>query len=184
MIALHYLSDTLQRFRESKAMADRALAQVPEHLWFQRLDPEANSLATLMQHMAGNMLSRWTDFLTSDGEKPNRDRDAEFEDPDESDPAARRKRWEEGWACLFQAIEALAPEDLERTVMIRSQPHTVLEAIQRQVAHYSYHVGQIVFLAKHFAGEKWSTLSVARGQSQAFNAMMQQTHERDKGRRG
>ncbi|HET9887931.1 MAG TPA: DUF1572 family protein [bacterium] len=176
MIGSAYLKDILSRLRDTKAMADRALSQVPEHVWFRRLDPESNSLATIMQHLSGNMVSRWTDFLTSDGEKPGRDRDAEFEDPMKRDPVIMRQQWEEGWACVFHAIESLEPEDLLRTVTIRSQPHTVLEAIQRQLAHYSYHVGQIVFLAKHYAGDRWNTLSVARGQSQAFNEFMDRKH--------
>jgi carboxypeptidase C (cathepsin A) len=172
MIGRAYLRDVLARLRDTKAMADRSLGQIPEHAWFRRLDPESNSLATIMQHMSGNMVSRWTDFLTSDGEKANRDRDAEFEDPPKRDPALLREKWEEGWVCVFRAIEALDPEDLERTVTIRFQEHTVLEASQRQLAHYSYHVGQIVFLAKHYAGDRWNTLSVARGQSQSFNDFM------------
>jgi len=176
MISAHYLSDVVRRFRETKTMADRALAQVPESFWLRRLDPGTNSLATIMQHMSGNMISRWTDFLTADGEKPGRDRDREFEDPREADLAELRRAWEDGWACLFRTMESLQPEDLERTITIRSQPHTVLEAIQRQLAHYSYHVGQMVFLAKHFAGKEWSTLSVARGESQAFNSEMQRLH--------
>jgi uncharacterized damage-inducible protein DinB len=176
MISAHYLADVIRRFREMKTMADRALSQVPESLWLRRLDPGTNSIATLMRHMSGNMNSRWADFLTSDGEKPGRDRDREFEDPNEADLAELRSAWEGGWACLFRAVESLRPEDLERTITIRSQPHTVLEAIQRQLAHYSYHVGQMVFLAKHFAGEEWNTLSVARGESQAFNTAMQRLY--------
>ena len=176
MISAHYLSDAVRRFHELKSMADRALAQVPEQEWGRRIDPGTNSLATLMQHMSGNMISRWTDFLSSDGEKPERDRDREFEDPDEADRRNLRTAWEGGWACLFRAMELLRPEDLERSITIRSQPHTVLEAMQRQLAHYSYHVGQMVFLAKHLAGDRWSTLSVARGESQAFNEAMQRTY--------
>lgn len=167
-----YLSDALKRFREAKAQCDRALAQVPEDRWTHRLDPDSNSLATLMLHLSGNMLSRWTDFLTSDGEKSDRDRDAEFEDPSDLDPAALHARWERGWACLFGALEGLAAEDLDRTVTIRKEPHTVLEAINRQLAHYPYHAGQLVFLAKHLAGGPWQTLSVARGGSRAFNASL------------
>ncbi len=167
-----YRSDILARFRELRAQADGALAQVPEDLWAQRLDAGSNSLATLMLHLSGNMLSRWTDFPGSDGEKPDRDRDAEFEDPAAFDPAALRDRWERGWACLFGALEGLTDDDLERTTTIRRQPHTVAQAINRQLAHYAFHTGQLVFLAKHLAGERWRTLSVARGGSRAYNARL------------
>lgn len=167
-----YLSDALKRFREAKSQCDRALAQVPGDRWTRRLDPDSNSLATLMLHLSGNMISRWTDFLTSDGEKPDRDRDAEFEDPSAFDPAALRARWERGWACLFRALEGLTADDLDRTVTIRKEPHTVLEAINRQLAHYPYHAGQLVFLARHLAPGPWQTLSVTRGGSRALNAAL------------
>src|SRR5689334_5574134 len=148
-------------------MADAAVAQVPDAKWFVRIDPEANSLALLMKHMAGNMRSRWTDFLTSDGEKPDRDRDGEFEEEKDS-PASVRARWEEGWARLFAAIEPLTAADLDRTITIRGEPHSVLQALQRQLTHYAYHVGQIVFLAKHLAGPAWKSLSIPRGKSKEF----------------
>jgi hypothetical protein len=169
-----YLTDVTQRFRELRQQGERALAQVPRELWGRRLDPESNSLATLMLHLSGNMLSRWTDFLTTDGEKPDRDRDAEFEDPETVVPDALLARWATGWDCLFAALAALSDADLERTVHIRSRPLSALEAIQRQLAHYAAHTGQIVFLAKHLAGPAWRTLSVARHGSAAFNAEMQQ----------
>lgn len=164
-----YLADVTKRFRESKAQCDRALAQVPFERWSHRLDPGSNSLVTIMLHLSGNMLSRWSDFLTSDGEKATRDRDAEFEDA----PMTHEELlalWERGWACLFDALAGLAETDLDRTVLIRAQPHTVVEAINRQVAHYAHHAGQIVFLAKHMAGDRWNTLSVPRGGSNAYNA--------------
>lgn len=164
-----YLADVTKRFRESKAQCDRALAQVPFERWSHRLDPGSNSLVTIMLHLAGNMLSRWSDFLASDGEKPTRNRDAEFEDA----PMTHEELlalWERGWACLFEAIDGLTEADLERTVLIRAQPHSVVEAINRQVAHYAHHAGQIVFLAKHLVGERWNTLSVPRGGSNAYNA--------------
>ena len=167
-----YLADALKRFREARAQCDRALAQVPVARWTHRLDPESNSLATLMLHLSGNMLSRWTDFLATDGEKPDRDRDAEFEDPDTFDPEALRARWERGWACLFRTLESLSAADLDRTVTIRNQPHTVLEAVNRQLAHYPYHTGQIVFLAKHLRRDSWQSLSVPRGGTGAYNAAM------------
>jgi len=171
-----YLDDVTKRFCEVRTQCDRALAQVPFERWSHRLDPESNSLVTLMLHMAGNMISRWTDFLTSDGEKPNRNRDAEFEDPDTLDDAALRTHWERGWTCLFDALAPLTDADLERTVTIRSQPHSVIEAINRQLAHYAQHAGQIVFLAKHLTGEQWKTLSVARKGSAAFNEAMAKKH--------
>ncbi len=167
-----YLSDAVKRFREAQSQCDKALAQVPFELWSQRLDPESNSLVTLMLHMSGNMLSRWTDFLDSDGEKPDRDRDAEFEDPETLSREALLERWSRGWACLFDALSGLTEKDLERTVTIRSQPLGVVEAINRQIAHYAQHAGQIVFLAKHLAGGRWKTLSVPRHGSAAFNAAL------------
>lgn len=167
-----YLADALKRFREAKAQCDRALAQVSVERWTHRLDPESNSLATLMRHLSGNMLSRWTDFLTTDGEKPERDRDAEFEDPEALDPEALRARWERGWACLLGALEGLTDADLDRTVTIRHEPHTVLEAINRQLTHYPYHAGQLVLLAKHLASGSWEPLSVPRGGSRTYNATL------------
>lgn len=163
-----YLQDSLTIFRYYKKLADRAMEQVRDEDLFAVLDGESNSVAVIAKHMAGNMRSRWTDFLTSDGEKPARDRDSEFVDP----PATRaglREMWEDGWACLFGALEPLADADLERTVTIRGEPHSVMQAINRQVAHYSYHVGQMVLLAKHFAGERWESLSVPRNKSAEFN---------------
>ena len=162
-----YLPDAVREFRKYRKMADAAIAQVPEAQWFVRLDPETNSLAVLMKHMSGNMRSRWTDFLTSDGEKPDRNRDGEFEEETDT-PASIRERWEKGWGCLFDAIERLSDADLARTVTIRGEPHTVLQALQRQLTHYAYHVGQIVFLAKHLAGAEWRSLSIPRGKSKEF----------------
>lgn len=163
-----YLADSLAIFRYYKRLAERAMEQVRDEDLFAILDSEANSIAVIAKHMAGNMLSRWTDFLTSDGEKPTRNRDGEFVDP----PATREgllEMWEGGWACLFNALEPLADADMERTVTIRSEPHSVMQAVNRQIAHYSYHVGQIVFLAKHFAGDRWQSLSVPRNKSAEFN---------------
>jgi uncharacterized damage-inducible protein DinB len=167
-----YLADVRKRFRETQTQCERALAQVPFELWSHRLGPESNSIATLLLHMSGNMVSRWTDFLSTDGEKPDRNRDAEFEDPEALSQQALLERWRRGWACLFEALSGLSEGDLERTVTIRSQPHTVIEAINRQVAHYAQHVGQVVLLAKHFAGSQWQTLSIPRHGSAAFNASM------------
>jgi hypothetical protein len=164
-----YLKDVVDQFRKLKGLGDKALAQVRDEDLFVTLDPESNSLAILIQHMAGNLLSRWTDFLNSDGEKPNRDRDSEFV-LISTTRAELLARWEEGWRCLFQAVAALSEEDLAMTVLIRAEPHSVIKAINRQLTHYGYHIGQIVFLAKHFASDHWQTLSVPRGGSAAFNA--------------
>lgn len=156
-----YLTDAVQRFREAKRQADGALAQVPFERWHERLDPESNSLVTLMLHIAGNQVSRWTDFLTSDGEKPDRNRDAEFEDA----RLTREQllaRWERGWMALFEALAALGEQDLARTVTIRAEPHAVVGAINRQIAHYALHVGQMLFLAKHLAGPAWRSQSIPR----------------------
>lgn len=162
-----YLEDTRAIFRHSKKLADGAIAQVSDADLTRTLDPEMNSIAIVMKHMAGNMLSRWTDFLTSDGEKPSRNRDSEFENP----PASRADLialWERGWGCLFHALDPLTEADLARTVTIRCEAHSVTQAINRQVAHLSYHTGQIVLLAKHFQSANWKSLSVPRGQSQQF----------------
>lgn len=172
-----YLADAIMRFREAQAQANRAMARVPFERWGHRLDPESNSMTTLMLHLSGNMLSRWTDFLQTDGEKPNRDRDSEFEDPDNLSQEALLERWSQGWSCLFEALTALTESDLERTITIRSRPHTVVEAINRQLAHYPYHVGQMVFLTKHLAGVNWQTLSVPRHGSASFNATMIKTSD-------
>ena len=163
-----YLRDSLTMFRYYKKLADRAMEQVRDEDLFAVLDAESNSIAVIAKHMAGNMRSRWTDFLTTDGEKPTRDRDGEFVDP----PATRdelNEIWEGAWSCLFAALEPLADADLERRVTIRGEPHSVMQAVNRQVAHYSYHVGQIVLLARHYAGERWVSLSVPRNESAEFN---------------
>lgn len=167
--AQDWLSDARREFEKYRRMAERALAQAPESRWFERLDAESNSIALVMKHMAGNMRSRWTDFLTTDGEKPDRNRDGEFEDDAGENAASMRARWDAGWACLFATLDALTPADLARTVTIRGEPHTVAQAIQRQLTHYAYHVGQIVLLAKHAAGPAWTTLSIARGKSHEYD---------------
>ena len=169
MIERHYLDDTLLQLRKLKELADKALAQTDETHLFVTLDAEANSIALIMKHLAGNMRSRWTDFLTSDGEKPDRNRDSEFELMAEDTRATLMATWEDGWKRVFDAISALRPDDLAKTVSIRGEAHTVLEAINRQVAHYAQHIGQIVLLAKHFAGPKWKSLSIPRGKSRDFD---------------
>jgi uncharacterized damage-inducible protein DinB len=163
-----YLEDSTELFRYYKKLAERAMDQVTDEQLFATLDEEANSIAIIVKHMAGNMHSRWTDLLTTDGEKPNRDRDCEFVDP----PATRKAlldAWEDSWTCLFRTLESLSDADLGRTVIIRGEDHSVMQAINRQVAHYAYHMGQIVMLAKHFAHGHWQSLSVARNQSAEFN---------------
>jgi hypothetical protein len=157
-----YLDDALHQFRGLKRLADGAMTQVTEEQFFTSLDPESNSIAIIVKHIAGNMFSRWTDFLTSDGEKPGRNRDGEFVIDVANDKQSLLRYWEDGWTCLFAAIEPLTPSDLERTIYIRKQPHSVLQAINRQMTHYAGHVGQIVFLAKHLAGKNWQTLSMPR----------------------
>ena len=164
-----YIEDSLAVFRNYKSLGERAMQQVRDEDLFVTLDAEANSIAVVVKHMAGNMRSRWTDFLTSDGEKPDRDRDSEFVRPPAT-RAALLALWEEGWSRLLGAIEPLTDADLQRTVTIRGEAHSVMQAINRQVAHLSYHVGQIVFLAKHFAGDRWQSLSVPRNKSAEFNS--------------
>ena len=162
MIRRHYLDDCVLQLRKLKAQADKAMAQVDDARFFALLDPDANSIAIIVKHVAGNMRSRWTDFLTTDGEKPGRDRDTEF-DRDAGDTRETIvARWEAGWELLLGTIASLRPEDLGKSVTIRGEPHTVMQAINRQVSHYSAHVGQIVLLAKHFAGPDWQTLSIPR----------------------
>ncbi|MGA8367222.1 MAG: DUF1572 domain-containing protein [Candidatus Acidiferrales bacterium] len=164
-----YVEDSVALFRYYKRLGERAMEQVPDDAFTATLDAESNSIAIIVKHMAGNMRSRWRDFLTTDGEKPDRHRDTEFEAP----PRARAEilaLWEAGWKYLFDALAPLTDADLARTVLIRNEPHSVMQAINRQVAHYSYHVGQIVYLAKHFAGDRWSSLSVPRGKSGDFNS--------------
>lgn len=154
--------------RHYKTLAERALPQVSEADLFNPPGEESNSIAVVMKHMAGNMRSRWTNFLTTDGEKPDRNRDAEFVDPPDT-LAALMAMWEEGWSVMFAALEPLCETDLARTVTIRGEAHSVTQAINRQVAHYSYHVGQLVMLAKHFAGGHWSALTVPKNKSAEFN---------------
>jgi hypothetical protein len=172
-IATHYLEEVRRQFRGHKRLAEGAIAQLKDEELFIALDSESNSIAVLVKHLAGNMRSRFTDFLTTDGEKPDRDRDREFEMNSATTRSDVMTWWEEGWARVFAAVDALKPEDIMRTVTIRGEPHSVLQAINRQVAHYAQHTGQIVFLAKHLRSSDWKTLSVPRGQSKEFNAKAQ-----------
>ena len=163
-----YVEDSLTLFRYYKNLSERAMAQVTDEQLLTVLDAEMNSIGQIVKHMAGNMRSRWMDFLTTDGEKPDRNRDSEFVDP----PTTRQAvlaLWEQGWQYLFSALEPLSEQDLGRTVTIRGEAHSVMQAINRQMAHYSYHCGQIVLLAKHFKHDEWQTLTVPRGQSAGFN---------------
>ena len=163
-----YLKDSIAVFRQYKKLAERAMEQVTDEQLFIAIDAEANSIAIIVKHMVGNMRSRWTDFLTTDGEKPNRNRDSEFAEPPAT-RAALMAEWENGWSCVFSALEPLSDEDLGRTITIRGEAHSVMQAINRQLAHYPLHVGQIVLLAKHFAGDRWQSLSIPRNRSAEFN---------------
>jgi len=164
-----YLKDSLEVFRYYKALAERAMAQCSDAQLFESLDIASNSIAIIVKHMAGNMRSRWRDFLTSDGEKPDRNRDIEFESP-ATTRAELMDQWNAGWKWVFDALEPLTDADLTKTIYIRGEAHSVMQAINRQVAHYSHHIGQIVFLAKHQCCDHWQSLSIPRKQSAAFNA--------------
>lgn len=167
-IAAHYLEEARRQLRGHKRMGEGAMSQLSDQDFFVTLDPESNSVAVLVKHVVGNMRSRFTEFLTSDGEKPDRFRDREFEMSPATTRAEVMQWWEQGWTCVFNAIDALKPEDVMRTVTIRDEPHTVLQAINRQIAHYAQHIGQIVFLAKHLRSDQWNTLSIPRGKSEEF----------------
>ncbi len=171
-LATHYLDEARRQMRGHKRMGEGAMSQLADRDFFVTLDPESNSVAILVKHLAGNMRSRFTDFLTSDGEKPDRFRDREFEATGATTRADVMKWWEEGWACVLGTIETLKPEDVMRTVTIRSEPHTVLQAINRQIAHYAAHIGQIVFLAKHLRLNEWKTLTIPRGKSEEFKTVV------------
>jgi hypothetical protein len=164
-IAQQYLADALSSFRTYKTLAEKAIEQTKDDELFVTLDEESNSIAVIMKHLAGNMFSRWTDFLTTDGEKPDRHRDMEFVITSGTSREDVLAYWERGWKCVFDAIEPLTADDFEKTVNIRGQAHTIVQAINRQLTHYSYHVGQIVFLAKHFRSTEWQSLSVPKNRS-------------------
>jgi hypothetical protein len=164
-----YLKDSASLFRYYKMLGDKAMAQVSDADLLLTLDPESNSIAIVVKHLSGNMVSRWTDFLTADGEKPSRDRDSEFVAP----PQTRSEllaMWDAGWKAVFDALAPLTEEDMSRTIRIRGEAHSVMQAINRQLAHYAYHVGQIVFIAKHLASDHWASLSIPRGRSSEFNS--------------
>ena len=174
-VAAHYLEEARRQLRGYKRMGEGAMNQLRDEDFFVALDPEANSIAVLVKHLAGNMRSRFTDLLTSDGEKPDRFRDREFEVGPSSNRGEVMTWWEEGWARVFAALDPLQPEDVMRTVTIRGEPHTVLQAINRQVAHYAQHIGQIVLLAKHLRSSEWKTLSIPRGRSEEYKTVAPRT---------
>jgi uncharacterized damage-inducible protein DinB len=168
---MNYLDSAKRQFRTYKQLAEKAMAQIDERELNWQANEDSNSIATIVKHMRGNMLSRWTDFMTTDGEKPWRQRDSEFEG--EQMPTERLMQlWEEGWQCVFEALDSITDNDLEKIIYIRSEAHTVLEAINRQIAHYSYHVGQIVYISKLRIKEDWKSLSIPRNKSDDFNAKM------------
>ena len=171
-IVQNYLDDALKAFRAYKKLAEKAIAQLQDEEFFVTLDEESNSVAVIMKHMAGNMISRWTDFLTSDGEKPDRNRDTEFVIESQTKKEDVIAYWERGWKCVFDALEPLQPEDLGKVVLIRGEEHTVVQAMNRQLMHYAYHIGQIVFLAKHYRSAEWTSLSIPRNRSAEFNQSM------------
>jgi hypothetical protein len=167
-LATHYLEEVSRQFRGHKRMGEAAMAQLRDEDFFVTLDPESNSVAILVKHLSGNMRSRFTDFLASDGEKPDRFRDREFEITPATTRAEVMQWWEDGWTIVLNAVESLQPEDVMRTVTIRGEPHSVMQAINRQIAHYAQHTGQIVFLAKHLRSSEWKTLSIPRGKSEEY----------------
>jgi hypothetical protein len=169
-----YLRDIVRTYQNHKTLGERAIAQIPDTDLHTRLDPDANSIAVIVQHLAGNLRSRFTEFLTTDGEKPDRDRDAEFDMPASLSRAEIVKSWEDAWAIALGSLASLTPEDLDRTVTIRGEPFLVHEAVDRLAAHSAYHVGQIVLLAKHFAGPTWTSLSIPKGQSKAAKGTFKQ----------
>lgn len=164
-----YLESAKKQFQYYKVLGERTFAQLSEEQLFEQFNEESNSIAIIVKHLYGNMLSRWTDFLTEDGEKEWRQRDAEFEN-DIADRTELLKKWNEGWACLFNAIDPLTETDLTKEVFIRNQGHSIVEVINRQLAHYPYHIGQIVFIGKMLCNEKWISLSIPKGSSQEYNA--------------
>jgi len=170
-LASHYLDEIRRQLRGHKRLVEGALAQLKDEDFFVTLDPESNSIAILIKHISGNMRSRFTDFLTSDGEKPNRHQDEKFELSNKTTRTELMQWWENGWKILFGSLDSLTADDVMRTVQIRQEPHTVVQALNRALAHYATHLGQIVFLAKHFRSSEWKTLSVPRGKSEEFNRM-------------
>lgn len=164
----NFLNSSIKQFEYYKALGDKTLAQLSEEDLFHKLDAESNSIAVIVNHLNGNMLSRWTNFLTEDGEKDWRDRDNEFSDEIKT-KAELIHKWEEGWMCLFKALYSITPANFNRPIFIRNQQHTIIEAFNRQIGHYAYHVGQMVLIGKHLKGNEWNSLSIPKGASKQFN---------------
>jgi hypothetical protein len=177
-LAPHYLEEIKRQFRGHKRMGEAAMAQLEDRDFFVALDPESNSVAALVKHIAGNARSRFTDFLTSDGEKPDRFRDQEFEVSAKTTREEVLRWWEQAWFHVFSTLDSLQPEDVQRIVTIRQEPHTVMQALSRSLAHYAQHIGQIVFLAKHLRSSQWQTLSIPRGKSEDYKTASPKTHTR------
>jgi hypothetical protein len=167
-IATEFVSATINAFLANKGLADRAIGQLPDDKLHVALDPNTNSIAVIMKHVAGNLTARWTNFLTTDGEKPDRNRDGEFVDTFRN-RAELMEAWERGWACVLNTLRRLTFEDLEKTVTIRGEPHSVPLAMERSLGHTCYHVGQIILVARVLAGDNWKTLTIPRGESEQFN---------------
>ncbi len=167
-------------FRRYKTLGDRALAQVSDDDYRLALGVESNAIATLLKHVSGNLRSRWSDFLTTDGEKPDRDRDSEFVVGDDDTPAVLRARWQAAWDVVFDELSRLTPTDLDRTVSIRGEPHTVIAAMHRSLAHTAYHVGQIIVIARHLVDDQWESLSIPRGESETFTRAMRSRFQGDR----
>jgi hypothetical protein len=176
-LASHYLEEIKRQLRGHKRMAEAAIAQLEDAELFTIIDPESNSVALLIKHIAGNARSRFTDFLTTDGEKPDRFRDREFEVSATNTREEVMRWWEEGWSRVFSTLDSLTPEDVSRTVTIRGEPHTVLQALNRALGHFAQHIGQIVFLAKHLRSKEWKTLSIPRGKSEDYKTASPKTHQ-------
>ncbi len=176
-LSTRYLDEVFRSLRGHKRLADDSIAQLSDQQFFALLDPESNSVAIIVKHVAGSLRSRFTDFLTTDGEKPDRNRDREFAMHNDAKRTEILNSWEQNWQLVFEAINSLQPDDLDRTVTIRGEPHSVLQALSRAVAHLAYHTGQITFLAKHWKGAEWKSLSVPKGQSEQFNAEMLRKHK-------
>jgi uncharacterized protein DUF1572 len=172
-LATHYIEDSIASLRAHKKLAEKALEQITDEKFFATIDEESNSIAVIMKHMAGNMLSRWTDFLTTDGEKADRNRDLEFVIEPMTTKADVLAYWNRGWNCVFAALEHLELPDFERKVLIRGEEHTIVQAVNRQLTHYAYHIGQIVFLAKHFRSSEWKSLSIPKNKSAEFNQYLE-----------
>jgi hypothetical protein len=173
--ATHYLEEMKRQFRGHKRMGEVAMAQLEDLDFFVTLDPESNSVAALVKHIAGNARSRFTDFLTTDGEKPDRFRDQEFEVSEKTTREDVMRWWEQAWSHVFSALDSVGPEDVQRTVTIRQEPHTIMQALNRALAHYAQHIGQIVFLAKHLRSAQWQTLSIPRGKSEDYKVVRPKT---------